>query len=262
LSLDVVIPAFNEQDRIGRTLAAYQRSFPDRDTRFLVALDGCSDATADIVRELRERDERIELLEFPKLGKGGVILESFRRGHGEVVAFVDADCATPPGELARLIELASQPGIDGAIASRRHPASVLPRRRTLGRRLTSTAYVALVRTLFRMGYRDTQCGAKVLRREAVDQVVPYVSSRDLVFDVDLLLVARALRLHVVEVPTVWIDQAGSRVNAVGDSRRMAAGLLRLWLQHRAVPVAPPASAAVAAPEPEPVTAPVVPLVHA
>ena len=106
MSLDVVIPAFNEQDRIGRTLAAYQRAFPDRDTRFLVALDGCSDATADIVRELRERDERIELLEFPKLGKGGVILESFRHGHGEVVAFVDADCATPPGELARLIELA------------------------------------------------------------------------------------------------------------------------------------------------------------
>ena len=234
--LDVVIPAFNEQDRIGPTIVAYRRSFADPGTRFLVALDGCSDATADVVRELRRQDGRIGLLEFPKLGKGGVILETFRRADADVVAFVDADGATPPAELRRLVEVVSRPGIDGAIASRRHPASVLPRRRNLRRRLTSTAFVALVHALFRLPYRDTQCGAKVLRREAVERIVPYVSARDLVFDVDLLLVARSLGLRVVETPTVWIDQADSRVDAVADSGRMAAALVRLWLQHRFSPV--------------------------
>jgi glycosyltransferase involved in cell wall biosynthesis len=266
LRLDVVIPAFNEQDRIGGTLAAYRTQLREYDTRFLVALDGCSDATADVVRALQERDPRIELHDFPKLGKGGVILESFRRTGGDVVAFVDADCATPPGELQRLVDVAAQPGVDGAIASRRHPASVLPRRRTFRRRLTSGVFVALVRALFGLPYRDTQCGAKVLRREAVEQAVPYVSSRDLVFDVDLLLVTRALGLRVLEVPTVWIDQAGSRIDTVSDSSRMAAGLLRLWLQHRLAPVTAPADGAhrsEAEPEVEPAPVPdaPAPLVH-
>jgi glycosyltransferase involved in cell wall biosynthesis len=263
MRLDVVIPAYNEEDRIGRTLAVYRKALPEQDTRFLVALDGCSDSTADIVRELQARDRRIELYDFPKLGKGGVILESFRRSGGDLVAFVDADCATPPGELRRLVDVAMRPGVDGAIASRRHPASVLPRRRTLRRRVTSTAYVALVHALFGLPYRDTQCGAKVLRRGAVEQIVLYVSSRDLVFDVDVLLVARALDLHVMEVPTVWIDQAGSRIDTMGDSRRMAAGLLRLWLQHRLAPVAfPAAGAAVSEPQREQMPAASIPLMHA
>lgn len=240
MRLDLVIPAHNEQERIGRTLRAYRKALSEMETRFLVALDGCSDATADVVHEQQARDERIELHDFPKLGKGGVLLESFRRADGDLVAFVDADCATPPGELRRLVDLALRPGIDGVIASRRHPASVLPRRRSLRRRLASSAYAALVHALFGLPYRDTQCGAKVLRHEAVEQIVLYVSSRDLVFDVDLLLVARELGLRVLEVPTVWIDQPGSRVDAVSDSKRMAAGLLRLWLQHRLMPAEPPA----------------------
>jgi hypothetical protein len=129
--------------------------------------------------------------------------------------------------------------------------------------VTSTAYVALVRALFGLPYRDTQCGAKVLRREAVEQIVLYVSSRDLVFDVDVLLVARALDMHVMEVPTIWIDQAGSRIKTMSDSRRMAAGLLRLWLQHRLAPVTfPVAGAAVSQPQEEQMPESSISLVHA
>jgi hypothetical protein len=102
-----------------------------------------------------------------------------------------------------------------------------------------------------------------LRREAVEQIVLYVSSRDLVFDVDVLLVARALGLRVMEVPTVWIDQAGSRIETMSDSRRMAAGLLRLWLQHRLAPVMFPATgAAVSQPQDEQLPEASIPLVHA
>lgn len=238
MRLDIVIPAFNEQHRIGRTLETYCSALDDRDIRFVVALDGCSDGTAEIVRQKQEGDARVSLHEFPKLGKGGVILESFRRAGGELVAFVDADAATPPRELTQLAEVVLRHGVDGAIASRYHPASFLPRRRPLGRRVASGTYARLVRTMFGLPYRDTQCGAKVLRREAVERIVPYVSSRDLVFDVDLLLVARELGLAVVEVPTIWIDRDGSRIDAVADSKRMAASLLRLWLQHRLAPAAP------------------------
>ena len=87
-------------------------------------------------------------------------------------------------------------------------------------------------------YRDTQCGAKVLRREVIEAVLPLLSSRDFLFDVDLLLIARALDFRIVEVPTIWIDREGSRLRVVHDSKRMVASSLRLWAHHLVAPVAP------------------------
>jgi dolichol-phosphate mannosyltransferase len=86
--------------------------------------------------------------------------------------------------------------------------------------------------LMRLPYRDTQCGAKVLRRHVVRDVLPRLAARDLLFDVDLLASARDAGWRIVEVPTVWIDQEGSRVSAFSDSRRMGTSLLRLWLRRR------------------------------
>ena len=230
MRLDIVMPAHNEEERIDRTLRAYRDACPQASVRFLVALDSCTDRTPEIVRAHQRADERVQSFEYPKLGKGGVIAETFSRSDAELVGFVDADCATPPRELLRLAEAARH--TDGAIASRRHPASMLPARRPLAREITSAGFAGSVRMLIGLPYRDTQCGAKVLRRHVVRDVLPRLGSRDLLFDVDLLAAARDGGWRVVEVPTVWIDQAGSRISAVGDSRRMGTSLLRLWLRRR------------------------------
>jgi glycosyltransferase involved in cell wall biosynthesis len=230
LRLDIVMPAHNEQARIARTLRAYRAACPDAGVRILVALDACTDGTAEIVRSHARADPRVRMLEYPKLGKGGVIAETFERSDAELVGFVDADGATPPRELLRLADAARRN--DGAIASRRHPAAVLPARRPLAREVTSAGFASSVRMLMGLPYRDTQCGAKVLRREVVRDVLPRLASRDLLFDVDLLAAARERAWRIVEVPTVWIDQEGSRVSAVADSRRMGASLVRLWARRR------------------------------
>jgi glycosyltransferase involved in cell wall biosynthesis len=227
--LDIVMPAHNEEQRIDRTLHAYRASCGG-DVRFLVALDSCTDRTPEIVRAHAAEDPRVVALTYPKLGKGGVIAETFRRADADLIGFVDADCATPPRELLRLAEVAGR--TDGAIASRRHSASLLPARRPLSRAITSAGFAGSVRMLMGLPYRDTQCGAKVLRREVVDDVLPHLAARDLLFDVDLLAAAGERGWRVVEVPTVWIDQEGSRVKAVTDSRRMGSSLLRLWLRRR------------------------------
>jgi glycosyltransferase involved in cell wall biosynthesis len=227
--LDIVMPAHNEERRIDRTLRAYRDACPPG-VRFLVALDSCTDRTPEIVRSHAHADARVRAIEYPKLGKGGVIAETFGRSDAELVGFVDADCATPPRELLRLAHAAAR--VDGAIASRRHPASLLPARRPLAREITSAGFAGSVRVLMGMPYRDTQCGAKVLRRHVVRDVLPRLAARDLLFDVDLLAAAREGGWRVVEVPTVWIDQEGSRVRPVSDSRRMGASLLRLWLRRR------------------------------
>ncbi|MCW3063032.1 MAG: hypothetical protein JWN32_204 [Solirubrobacterales bacterium] len=230
MRLDIVIPAHNEEQRIDPTLWAYRRALPPRDTRLLVALDACTDRTAEVVERHVREDPRVESLHYPKLGKGGVIMEAFARADADLVGFVDADGATPPGELLRLARIARR--TDGAIATRRHPASVLPVRRSMGRAVTSAAFAAGVRALTRLPHGDTQCGAKVLRREVVRDILPRLSERGFLFDVDLLLTARDLGYRVVEVPTVWVDQEGSRVRPVADSRRMGASLLALWLRRR------------------------------
>jgi hypothetical protein len=97
-----------------------------------------------------------------------------------------------------------------------------------------------VRQLFGLPYRDTQCGAKVLRREVVEAVLPLLSSRDFLFDVDLLLLTRALNFRIVEVPTIWIDREGSRLRVLHDSKQMLASSLRLWAHHLVLPVQPAA----------------------
>src|SRR5919109_1970827 len=123
------MPAHNEEQRIDRTLRAYRAACPRAGVRILVALDSCTDRTPEIVRAHERDDERVRALEYPKLGKGGVIAETFSRSNAELVGFVDADGATPPRELLRLANAATR--VDGAIASRRHPAAMLPARRPL-----------------------------------------------------------------------------------------------------------------------------------
>jgi glycosyltransferase involved in cell wall biosynthesis len=231
--VDIVIPAHNEEHRLGRTLTAYREACPGAGYRFWVALDGCTDDTAAVAAWHAAQDARVRVVEYPKLGKGGVIIETFRRCDAELLAFVDADGATPPSELRRLVRAARR--ADGAIASRRHPASVVPAQRPLKRRIASAGFSLGVRTLFQLPYSDTQCGAKVMHRRVVEQCLPLLTARDLLFDVDLLLTATRLGFRIVEVPTIWVDQPGSRVRS-SDSQRMAASSVRLWLHHRALPV--------------------------
>jgi glycosyltransferase involved in cell wall biosynthesis len=237
LHLDVVIPAHDEEHRIDRTLTVYRSICSGHNIRFLVALDNCRDRTAEIVRAHAAEDPRVELHEYDRLGKGGVITETFRHARAELVGFVDADCATPPTELLRVAEAAAQ--ADGAIASRWHPAALVPAPRPLSRRLASAAFAFWVRQLFGLPYRDTQCGAKVLRREVVEAVLPLLSSRDFLFDVDLLLLARALNFR--------IDREGSRLRVLHDSKQMLTSSLRLWAHHLVLPV-PPVARPAGAPD--------------
>lgn len=213
-------------------------ALPAADTRFWVALDGCEDGTAAIVQRHAADDARVGWVDYPKLGKGGVLMEAFRtcaEGDADLIGFVDADGATPPSELLRLVA-AVDAGADGAIASRRHPTAVTPGDRSLVRRMASAGFAFGIRRLFRVPYADTQCGAKVLRAEVVRRVAPLLSSRDFLFDVDLLHTAAHLGYRVAEVPTVWVDQEGSRLRPGRDARRMLWSSLRLWLHHRVIPV--------------------------
>lgn len=229
ISLDVIIPAHNEAHRIGPTLHAYRRGLPHPDMRFIVALDACDDATGDIVFRHADEDPRVEIHAFPKLGKGGVIRQAFSLCEADLIAFVDADGSTAPEQLALLVRAAQY--ADGAIASRRLPTSSVQGNRSVTRAAASGVFAWLVRRLFGLPYRDTQCGAKVIRREALELLLPRVTTSDLLFDVDLLLQADGLGYRFTEVATIWVERSGSRVRLIRDLGDVAATLLRLWMSH-------------------------------
>lgn len=228
--LDIIIPAHNEAHRIGPTLRAYRERLSHPDMRFIVALDDCDDATAEIVYRHAAEDSRVEVHAFPKLGKGGVIRRAFTLCEGDLVAFVDADGSTAPEELALLVQAAQN--ADGAIASRRLPTSSVRGNRAVARSAASALFAWLVRRLFGLPYRDTQCGAKVIRREALELLVPRVTTNDFLFDLDLLLQAERLGQHITEVPTIWVERPGSKVRLIRDLGDVTASLLRLWMGQR------------------------------
>jgi len=239
ISLDLIVPAHNEAHRIGPTLEVFRRGLPHPDMRFIVALDNCDDATPEIAARHAVEDSRVEIHAFPKLGKGGVIRQAFNRCRADLVAFVDADGSTAPEQLAILVDEMHR--ADGAIASRRLPSSTVQGRRAMGRVAASVLFAWLVRHLFGLPYRDTQCGAKVIRREVLEVLLPRVTTSDYLFDVDLLLQADNQGYTIVEVPTVWVARPGSRVRLVRDLGDVTGSLLRLWMSQQGTWRRPPAT---------------------
>ncbi|MEN6343299.1 MAG: glycosyltransferase, partial [Methanospirillum sp.] len=176
----IVIPAYNEEERIGgllEALAGFEGSV-------IVVADG-TDRTADLVRGFgaAHPDLALVCLEFPeRLGKGGGIMAGFRAAGTPFVGFMDADGSTEPAEMARLFSYLAGADADGAIASRWCPGAVVPVRQGPVRRLQSRAFNLLIRLLFDLPYADTQCGAKVFRREALASVLDEMELAGFEFD--------------------------------------------------------------------------------
>ncbi|MGB8521123.1 MAG: glycosyltransferase [Candidatus Tumulicola sp.] len=224
----VIVPAHNEQDRIGKTLEEYAGVFAD--SEIIVVLNGCTDATRSVVDALREQHTNVLAVDIPHpVGKGGAVRAGFVMARAEVVGYVDADGSTPAREMRRLCEAVGEG--DGVVASRWLPGSHVAIRQPWARRFASRNFNLIVRLLFGLNYCDTQCGAKVFRRRALERVMRDVETANLAFDVDLLYAMKRLRMRVREEPTYWIDVQGSRVHLASASLHMFAAIVRLRLRH-------------------------------
>jgi dolichol-phosphate mannosyltransferase len=216
----LVIPAYNEEDRISPLFDA----ITGFDGELIVVCDG-EDCTADVVDRIatRRQDLTIRCLRFDhRLGKGGGVMAGLRAARSPLVGYCDADASTSIDEMKRLFLTLSS--ADGAIGSRWVSGSTLKVRQNLLRQLESRVFNQLIRVLFGLTYNDTQCGAKVFKKSAIDAVLPQMISRGFEFDVELLWRLRSAGCQVVEVPVVWQNKGDSRVQK-RDMIRMLAGLL-------------------------------------
>ena len=229
-SLLLLIPAYNEERRIEPVLRDYARYFKEHyqgKFQLVVVLNGCNDDTLGVVRRVSIDYPAVSALEFPEaIGKGGALIEGLKLAPlADLIGYVDADGATPPHAFHELVKHIS--GVDCVIGSRWLPGAVLHVEQSGRRRFASRAFHLIVQLLFWMNIRDTQCGAKVMRREAVEKVHSSLRIADMAFDINLLYSLKRAGYRILEVPTEWTDKIGTKVTLVGTSLVMFLSVVRI-----------------------------------
>ncbi|MBN1269088.1 MAG: glycosyltransferase family 2 protein [Kiritimatiellae bacterium] len=231
MKLSIVAPAHNEEQRIVPFLDVYTAYFDARygsDYELIAVINGSTDLTEQIVRDYAGRAPQMKVIVEPaSVGKGGALVMGLERAAGELVGYVDADGATPPEAFQDLVEHIGDAG--AIIASRWIKGAVVSPRQPLARRVASRIFNFLVRRLFRVKIWDTQCGAKLMRREALRKVLPDLRVTRWAFDVDLLFQLRRAGYRIVEWPTVWHDKSGSQLRVARASAEMFVAIVRLRL---------------------------------
>jgi dolichyl-phosphate beta-glucosyltransferase len=209
----VVIPAFNEEDRLPRYLGAVIGYFDGRGEPYevIVVDDGSSDGTAAAVLDAGRQHRAVRLVRLPvNRGKGAAVRAGMLAARGAFRLFADADGATPIVELGRL-EGAVRKGADVAIASRALGDPSVTVRARPHRRWAGQLFNRLVALAGLPGVADSQCGFKCFRARAAEDLFGALRTEGFGFDVELLLRARRRGYRVVEVPVNWADQPGSKV---------------------------------------------------
>ena len=247
-SLLLLIPAYNEERRIEPVLRDYadyfQKNYQGK-FQLIVVLNGCRDNTLGAVQKVAAEFPAISALEFAApIGKGGALIEGLKLAPlGDLIGYVDADGATPPRAFHDLAGRISSDA-DCVIGSRWLPGAVLHVEQTSHRQFASRVFHFIVDTLFGMHIKDTQCGAKVMKRHAVEKIHSSLRIADMAFDINLLYALKHAGFKVLEVPTEWTDKIGSKVTLFRTSFTMFLSVVRIriiywpWLYRLVRPLRP------------------------
>ena len=210
--LSVIIPVYNEEKRIGgslQTIVAYLAEH-GIDWEIIVVDDGSTDQTVQVVKAVAADFPDIHLIQNEhNQGKGAVIRQGMLLAKGQQILFSDADLSTPIGEYQKL-NTALQEGVDVAIGSRALAQSKLLVKQPLHRQLFGKFFNLLVRLFYLPSLHDTQCGFKLFTRKAARAIFEKQQIDSLVFDVEVLYLARILGLKIQEIPVSWINSEDSK----------------------------------------------------
>lgn len=236
-SLSIVIPAYNEANRIGpslRKISTYCGGRRDL-CEIIVVDDGSLDGTDLVLREAAEKNPLVRMIrQSSNTGKGCAVRQGILCAYGARIAFCDADLSSPIEELDQLIAHLDM-GYDIAIGSRVHKVSGKRVVRGPLRRTMATVFNLLARGLLIRNIADTQCGLKAFNRAAARDLFARQTVTGLAFDVELLWRAQRSGYRIAEVPVSWVEDADSRIRPWSDSLAMARDVFVLWFRERIIP---------------------------
>ncbi|HAS16584.1 MAG TPA: glycosyl transferase [Nitrospiraceae bacterium] len=227
--LSIVIPAYNEERRIGKTLdkiISYldSRSYP---SEIIVVNDGSSDRTSQFIKEFSDKYEQVHMAASKvNCGKGFSIRKGMLISKGRYVLFSDADLSTPIEEVEKLMEWLRR-GYDIAIGSRGLKESDIQIHQSWYRERMGKIFNLLVQLIAVKGIKDTQCGFKCFKREVIQEIFRRQTISQFSFDVELLWIALKHGYRIKEVPVQWMNNPSSKVNPVLDSTYMFLDLIKI-----------------------------------
>lgn len=233
MKLAIVIPAFNEERRLPKTLRSILEHARGRqlDFEILVVNDGSTDQTERVVQDFAKEHPQVKLVSYAQNhGKGYAVRLGSLQAAADRILFCDADGAAPIEELRRL-ERALNEGADIAIGSRALDSEETTLETRLHRKVIGRIFANIVNLLVVPGIKDTQCGFKLFTRPACRHVFSRQRLDGFAFDVEILQIAMRAGFKIKEVPINWKDMPGSKVRLTRDPALMAMDLLRLLKWH-------------------------------
>jgi glycosyltransferase involved in cell wall biosynthesis len=226
----LLVPAYNEENRIELTLRDYLGSSVLNEIcelKIVAVLNGCEDNTKGVVENVaKDFIGRLEIIEEKKkIGKGGALILGFSQSwDSDFVGFTDADNSILPDMFARLIITFIENSELDAVITSRYMKGANVYGKTFTRAVMSKVFSIIVNLFFFLGIYDTQCGAKLLKKSAVDIILPDLKIKNMAFDVNLLVSLRRRKLQIKEVPIDWKDNKDSSFKG----RAHIVSLLMLW----------------------------------
>jgi dolichyl-phosphate beta-glucosyltransferase len=223
--ISIVIPAYNEEDRLKRFLPGIVEYLRARDLKFeiVVVNDGSKDGTARVTAEMAKTYPVVRLINLnPNRGKGGAVRAGMLDARGRYVLFTDADQSTPISEMDKLLAKLEHEGYDMAIGSRAVPGAEVEEPQVWYRALAGKLFGVATKLLCIRGIYDTQCGFKAMKREVAQKVFAQVTSNTAIFDIEMLVVATHEGYRIAELPVHWVHDPDTRIPY--DLRRA----LRIW----------------------------------
>jgi len=231
--LSVVIPVFNEEARLGRTLGRLGEYFLDQpyECEIIVVDDGSRDRSVEVA-EKAGLGERLKVIRHEvNRGKGAAVRTGMAAARGDFALFSDADLSTPIEEIEKFWPRFDE-GFDVVIASRALPESRIEVHQKWLRERMGRMFNLFVRLLVVPGIYDTQCGFKMFTRRAVEAIFPKCRLDGWAFDVEIIALALAEGMKVAEVPVRWINSPDTRVRALSAGLEMFFDLLKLRSRFR------------------------------
>src|SRR5688572_11536128 len=227
--LSIIIPAYNEENRLPRTLEQIFLFLNKQDFSFevLVVENGSSDRTFEVAKEYQQTHPSLIILQEEKRGKGNAVKRGMLEAQGEYRFICDADLSMPIEELSKFLP-PQLTDFDIAIGSREAEGAIRfnePSYRHLGGR----AINFLIQLLILPNLNDTQCGFKCFRAETTESLFRQQTLPGWSFDFEILYLARRKKLRIKEIPIHWYFDENSKVNAVKDALTMISDIFRIHL---------------------------------
>ena len=231
--LSIVIPAYNEEKRIGRTLEGTFEYLNAQkfESEVLVVNDGSTDQTAEIVHKFAVgRDKQLRLIENPgNRGKGYAVRNGMLQAKGDIVLFYDADLATPTTEIAKVIEPIAKNQYDIVFGSRALNNDLIGVHQSFLRELRGRGGNLLLRLLLGLDFKDTQCGFKAFRLKAAKEVFAVQQIDGFGFDPEVLYIGQKQAWRLLETPVRWNHVEGSKVTLFATTIKVLFEVLTIRL---------------------------------